>query len=236
MLQNKRLLPIAAAIFALAEGVLAVLIQLTSGNVNMWCSYAAVLLACAFLLLFFERTPAYIFTQLALGTTVCADYFLVLGGAEQKLAAMLFFSVTQLAYFLRLYLGDSHKKRRTVHVFLRIGISLFALLLTRIVLRDGADAVALVSMFYFANLLLNIVFAFWQFETSRLFAVGLLLFACCDVLIGISLIEAYLPLTEGSLLYHLAYPGFNAAWLFYVPAQTLLALSLLPRRLQQTQK
>ncbi len=105
MLKNKRLLSVAVAIFALTEGMLTVLIQVTAGNVNMWCSFSAVLLACLFLLLFFERSDAYLLTQLALVTTVCADWFLVVEGAEQKLAAMLLFSVTQLAYFLHLDIG-----------------------------------------------------------------------------------------------------------------------------------
>jgi hypothetical protein len=60
----------------------------------------------------------------------------------------------------------------------------------------------------------------------------LALFICCDVCIGLSLIEGYLPLSKGSLLYHLAHPGFNLAWVFYVPSQALLALSLLPGKLK----
>lgn len=226
MLKNGLARKLSCGAFLLAELTLSILLQLLPGRASTWCSYAAVVLACLFASLFFSRTPRYYFTQAALLATVCADYFLVLLGAKQKLLAMLFFSVTQLCYFARIYFADRNEKQRTVHVLLRVLVPLLTLLVTLWVLGGSADAVALVSMFYFANLLLNVVFSFLLGEKPPLFAAGLLLFACCDVFVGLSLIEGYLPLTEGSLIYRLAHPGFNLAWVFYVPSQALLALSL----------
>jgi len=216
------------AVFLLTELTLGILLQLLPGRAATWCAYAAVLLACLFAFLFLSRTKRYLFTQAALLATVCADYFLVLRGAEQKLIAMLFFSVTQLCYFARIYFAENRENRRTVHVILRILVPLLTLALTLAVLGKSADAVATVSMFYFANLLLNIVFAFLLGEKPPIFAVGLLLFAFCDVFVGLSLLDGYLPITKGSFIYRLAHPGFNLAWVFYVPSQALLALSLLP--------
>lgn len=212
--------------FLIAELTLGILLQVLDGRACVWCSYAAVVLACLFAFLFFSRTPRYYLTQVALLTTVCADYFLVLQGAKEKLVAMLFFSLTQLCYFGCIYFTETSKKTRTVHAILRVLVPLPTILVTLLVLGKGADAVALVSMFYFANLLLNVVFAFLLGEKLPLLAIGLLLFACCDVFVGLSLIEGYLPLTESSLIYRLAHPGFNLAWVFYVPSQALLALSL----------
>ena len=216
--------------FIAAELALAILLQVLKSPASVWCSYGAVVLACLFALLFFEKSWCYALTQAALLATVCADYFLVLRGAEQKLTAMLFFTVTQLCYFGRIYVSDAHKKRRTVHLFLRISLLIFTLALTLSVLGANADGVALVSMLYFANLVLNVIFAFIVREKPPLFALGLLLFACCDIFVGLSLIEAYLPLSEGGLIWHLAHPGFNAAWVFYVPSQALIALSLAKRK------
>lgn len=214
--------------FCIAELTLGVLVQTTSGTALVWISYAAILLACAFVALCFEATPRWLLTQIALLFTVCADYFLVVKGAEQQFLAMLFFSVTQLAYAARLFVEDTSKARRTAHLAARVGVPLLVIAVTLIVLGSGADRVALISMFYFANLALNVVFAFLQGKASLLLAIGLTLFLCCDVFIGLSLIEGWLPLTKGSILYVLAHPGFNAAWVFYVPSQTLLALSALP--------
>ncbi len=227
MLKNSLARKLLCGAFLLTELTLGILLQALSGAAVTWCSYMAVLLACLFAFLFFSRTPLYYFTQAALLATVCADYFLVVRGAKQKLIAMLFFSVAQLCYFGRIFLTDTNKKRRTVHVLLRILLPLLTLLVTLLVLDGSADGVALVSMFYFANLLLNVAFSLALGEKPPLFAIGLLLFAFCDVFVGLSLIEGYLPLAEGGLLWHLAHPGFNLAWVFYVPSQALIALSLL---------
>lgn len=226
MPQNTPARKLLCGAFLITELTLGILLQTLSGTAVTVCSYAAVLLACAFSFLFFSKTPTYYFTQAALLATVFADYFLVVKGAEQKLVAMLFFSVTQLCYFGRIYITDSLKKRRTLHIFLRVLLPLLTVLVTLLVLGQNADAVAAVSMFYFANLILNVIFAFALGEKPPLLAVGLLLFAFCDVFVGLSLIESYLPLAEGSLLWHLAHPGFNLAWIFYVPSQALLTLSL----------
>ena len=216
--------------FITAELALAVLLQLLQGRASVWCSYGAVVLACLFALLCFEKTPRYALTQAALLATVCADYFLVLRGAEQKFVAMFFFLVAQLCYFARLYQSEPQKPRRIAHAVSRGALCLITLAVTLLVLGQNADGVALISMLYFANLVLNVIFAFALREKPPLFAIGLLLFACCDVFVGLSLIEAYLPLAEGGFIWHLAHPGFNAAWVFYVPSQALIALSLAKRK------
>ena len=232
MLKNKRLLLILSCLFVSAEITLGILIQTTDVGVR-YVSYSSILLACTFCVLFFERAWGYAFTQLGLFCTVCADYFLVLTEPRRQLPAMLFFTVTQLAYFARLYTSDHDAKRRKCHLFVRICTSLSAIAATLIVLGDKTDAVALVSMFYYANLLINIVFAFLQPGITRLFAIGLLLFVLCDTLIGLSCLDAYLAIPKDSFLWTLLHPGFDLAWAFYVPSQTLIALSLLPDRLKK---
>lgn len=228
MLKNKTLLLYASSVFIVAEIALGFSLQLAQGDVRRMLSYASVMLACLFFLLFFERTGSYIFTQIGLLCTVCADYFLVLSVERQQLPAMLFFSVTQLMYFARLYFADESRKRRTCHLFCRFFASTVAILATLIVLRESIDAVAIVSMFYYANLLINIVFAFLMGKRMRIFAIGLLLFVLCDTLIGLSCLDAYMTIPADSVIYWMIHPGFDLAWAFYVPSQTLLALSLLP--------
>lgn len=232
MIQNKRLLCLLSCLFVSAEITLGILIQTADVGVRYF-SYASVLLSCAFCALFFERASDYAFTQLGLFCTVCADYFLVLTEPRRQLPAMLFFSVTQLAYFARLYTSDRNAKRRKYHLFVRIGASLLAIVATLTVLGDKTDAVAIVSMFYYANLLINIIFAFLQPGSTRFFAIGLFLFVLCDTLIGLSCLDAYVAIAKDSFLWTLLHPGFDLAWAFYVPSQTLIALSLLPKRFGQ---
>ena len=56
-------------------------------------------------------------------------------------------------------------------------------------------------------------------------ASALVLFLLCDTVIGLQVMGGmYLPIDDGSLLSRILYPGFNLAWLFYLPSQVLLAL------------
>ena len=232
MIKNKKLLVILSAAFLTVEAVLGVLLQTSQHLTPINLRYTAVVLACLFFILFAERSLSFLFTMLALLCTVGADYFLVYSEEIQQLPAMLFFSVTQTAYFLRLYFEDKSKTRRLVHLLCRAVISLVSVAVTFGVLQSSADAVAVVSMFYYVNLILNIIFAFINFEKPGVFAIGLLLFALCDTVIGLSLINTYLPLSEDSFIYKLINPGFDLAWAFYLPSQALLAVSLLPRKLK----
>ena len=82
-------------------------------------------------------------------------------------------------------------------------------------------------MFYYANLVINIVFAFVQYKKSRLFAIGLLLFLGCDTLVGINaLLTQYITSPNAQAICNAIFGALNWAWIFYVPSQACLALSL----------
>ena len=83
-------------------------------------------------------------------------------------------------------------------------------------------------------MLCNVVFAFLSFSQNPLLAIGLVLFALCDTVIGLDLLDAYLPAFRDSAINKLLHPGFNLAWMFYLPSQALLAISLLPERLKKS--
>lgn len=235
MIKNKKILIGAVAAFSTVEAVLGYILQTAGGELVPTLCFTSVVLACLFCAVFAERSYVYLLTQLALVCTVCADFFLLITPVRQQLPAMLFFSVTQLSYFLRLYLCDENKTRRAWHIGVRCAASVVAVAATFIVLGPSSDAVAVVSMFYYANLLTNIVFAFIQLEKPGLFAIGLLLFAMCDALIGFAFLDGYLPIPADSFIYKIIHPGFDLAWAFYLPSQTLLAISLLPRRITKEQ-
>ena len=213
--------------FLLCEAVLGILVQTSKGKAVVVVSYASVVLACLFAALFFEKTWKYALTQAGLICTVLADWFLVVSSPMKQLPAMVFFSITQLCYFLRLYLSQSDKKQRQVHCLVRAVAVAVALSATVIVLKGKTDALSLVSLFYYANLLVNILFAFIQFKTSSSLAIGLALFAMCDTLIGLDVMaDSYIEIDESSFIYKILHSGINLAWIFYVPSQSLIAVSL----------
>lgn len=232
---RRRIYAVAAVAFVVLEITLGVLLQTLSGRAVAATSFGAVLLACLFCTLFAERSRAYLLTQLALICTVCADYFLVWSEPQARLPAMLFFSVTQLAYATRLYFSEERRRMRRGFLIARSILSAVALLVTWLVLRERCDALALVSLFYYANLVVNLPAAFVQ-RKEQLMAWGLLLFLLCDTVIGLSLVGEYLPVAEDALLYRILSPGFNLAWSFYLPSQLLLGLSLFPARWRRQEK
>lgn len=237
MLNTRNRLINAAIIFSFLELALGIMVQTTSGMLNTTVSFAAIVLACAFAALMFTRTRDYVLTQLALVCTVFADLFLVVMSNPQRELAMLFFSVTQICYFLRIYFNQSERIHRKIHLILRICIIVVALTLTVIILKEKTDFLSLISLFYYANLVMNVVFAFTQIKKNIIFPIGLFLFAMCDMFIGFGVLgELYFILEKGTLLYWLANPGFNLAWVFYVPSQACLSLSLLKPKCLYLQK
>lgn len=212
-------------VFITIELVLGILVQTTSNNLNTIVSFSSVVLAFLYSLLLIKKNKDTFLTSVGLFTTVCADIFLVVMNPRIQLPAMFFFSVTQICYFLRLYFNEDSKTRK-IHLIVRIIVTLVSLGITTLVLKDKTDLLSLISLFYYANLIINIVFSFTGHEKSIIFSIGLILFACCDLLIGFNIMSsAYIELSPGTFFYFLAHPGFNLAWVFYVPSQVLIALS-----------
>lgn len=227
MRRNKLFFGILISLFFVVETALGILLQCSSGRAVSVFSFLSVVLACLFCLLFMARTKAYLLTQTALIFTVAADYFLVLSNPQIKLPAMLAFLVTQLCYGLRIFLTDENEGRKRVEALVRIVLSFGIVIATAAVLGRDCDLLAPVSMLYYLHLLLNVVFAFLRFKRNAVLAFGLLLFILCDTLIGLAMLESYFPVNS-DLIGRIVHPGFDLAWAFYLPAQMLLAVSLLP--------
>ncbi len=221
---KKKQLSLQILIFIIIELSLTVLVQLTSGAFNTIVSFSAVV--CAFLYSLLNYNKKNILIIIGLLTTVCADIFLVVVDPMKQNLAMSFFSITQICYLIYIY-NSQNKFQQKIHIIVRTITVAISLLATIIVLKDNTDFLSLISLFYYANLVVNIIFAFVVKNKNILLIIGLILFACCDFVIGISIMnESYLSLKEGTFLYFIANPGFNLAWIFYVPSQTLISLSI----------
>ena len=214
---------------------LGIALQVTEGRVINACQFCAIILACLFCAVLAERSREYVFTQMALVCTVCADFFLVWTQPMKQLPAMIFFLGAQILYAARLYLLAGKTERR-VQLILRVALCAVIVGVTLVVLGTNTDALAIVSMLYYAQLILNVAFAFVKFRSRAMLAVGFLLFLLCDTVIGLDLINGYLPISPDALLYKIIRPGFNLAWVFYLPSQVVLSLSLLPKKLKKDYK
>jgi hypothetical protein len=227
---------LSTVIFVTVETVLGVALQKNGGREGAFYSMLAVVLAFLFHFCFFEKSKDYLFTQIALLFTVLADYFLVWVEPRVKLPAMGFFLVVQLCYAARLICSNENRAFRKIQCVCHFAASLLIVFVTVSVLGKDCDLLALVSMVYYANLALNLIFAFIGFRKHALLALGLLFFIGCDTCVGISLIDGYLPIAADSPVYRVLYPGFDMVWALYLPAQILLSLSLLPKRFKRLLK
>lgn len=207
-------------IFLAAAFILYVMILTTHGQLHVWSCFISIVLCFLFALAHIRAGNRFIIA--ALGFTVCADFFLVVCSPIQQLYGMICFLCAQSLYAFWLH----RTYRGKWAVYLRFGLTAIAAAVTFLVLGKKTDPLAVISVCYYANLILNILLSCLHFTRIPMAAVGFILFFLCDTVVGLNAAGAgYLPISENSALHQILNPGFNLAWLFYLPSQVLLALS-----------
>ena len=228
---NKKILPPVVISFLAIELVLGIfMFRPNLGDASRALRFGSVLLACAFCVLFFERSWDYALTQIAFVLAICADGFLVLPSSPIQFPGVILFTASYLTYAALLYISEPRPVYRKLHLVLRIALPCAALAATVLVLREGCDALALASVFCFANLGLNVLFAIQQFRRQAVLAVGFSLLFISDMVLGFSYISSYVALSARSMTYRMVNSGVDLVWAFYLPAQVLLALGLLSKQ------
>lgn len=199
------------------------IIQLTSWQVSMCASYLAIVLVGAFALITVLGEKSAHLIRLGLLFTLVADYFLVIKD-DAELEGVIAFLAVQLCYCAYLVIEEKRRNVRNLNIYTRVLLVTVLVILCIVVLGDLVDALSIVSVIYYANLVVNVAFAFLLGREKRIFAIGLVLFAMCDLCIGLDvLFDAYL---ESDALDIFFGRYFNLPWVFYQPSQTLIALYL----------
>ncbi len=215
-------------IFILAQLVLYYFTLFVGGKIGNTASFIIVALSFLYSLLFLDFKHLKFITQVALLFTMFADVYLVLllpQTERTRSIAMTFFTVTQIAYYIRILQEQSNKKINAVNTVLRICLTILIVLVTILVIKDKTNYLAIISVIYYANLFINLVFAFINVKKSPLVAIGLLLFMLCDTIIGLQVMDgSFLPINN-EFISKILYSGFNTAWVFYAPSQVLLSIS-----------
>ena len=137
---------------------------------------------------------------------------------------------------MRTYTEDDNRLRKKIHLILRIAASIVSLIVTSVVLGNRADLLSMLSVFYYAQLILNLLFSFLQFKKLRTLAIGFSLFIISDTLIGFDSLSGYLLIPRGSFIYFAVKNGSRLVMPLYLAAQILIPLSLLPRKRKTLQK
>lgn len=148
----------------------------------------------------------------ALALTVLADVFLLLLNAHYALGIVVFCLVQGL-YFVRIYRSNEGRS------LWGLRLSLFLLSLVVLNLLDLLIPLNILALFYFTNFFCNALSSLGcPGRNMQLFSIGLWLFLCCDLCVG---------LFQNPQLVPPAVSAFVAVgmWLFYLPAQVLITLS-----------
>jgi len=194
-------------------------------------NFSVVAIAFVHAIIVSGKSPHKIIFLTAMLFTVISDVFLTLrytktGSYTDQVVAMCTFSVTQICYAIYLFLQSNNKKVKIASVIVRAILSIAVIVATVVVLKDDVNALAVIAMFYFTNLIVNALFAFIEFKNNPLFAIGLLFFIFCDILIGLGIaMEMFITVSQTSFIYKMVY-GFNHGWMFYSISQTLISLSI----------
>lgn len=223
---RKKYVTPAIIIFSIIEIILLGFVLFGISPYRRYCSYGTVCLSFAFSLCFISYKNKNYLIQFALFFTIIADFYLVLLKSDEKLIAMISFSIAQIFYAAEIHKKTIKEKPRKIFLYFRIFAILIAEFLCFVVLKNKVDFLSLISLFYFANLLITTAQAFYNFKHSKLFAIGLLLFILCDIVIGLQgLFTMYFDLNSNLLIYKIIFSRYNLAWHFYVPSQTLIAIT-----------
>lgn len=208
------------ALFLLIELPLYHIILTTGGDKLVYSSFISIVVCCVYALIWAKNEPL---TAVGLTCTMIADYFLVICDPIERTWGMVFFLAAQSLYAIRLHRAIPSR----VFLGLRIGILSLGAVVAWMVLGDKTDLLAILSILYYANLILNIFAAFSHFRTEKLAAIGFLLLILCDTVIGLQVAcDTYLPIGEDSLIYKIIFMDFHLSWFFYLPSQVQLALSV----------
>jgi len=223
---KKILLLILAGVFVAVETVLAVFILLghANNNVSAELMYSVVVSAFIFALAYTAVKRGFYLHLAALFFTVIADIFLILWPLDDfYLLGVLIFCCAQFFYMLET-LRDASGIIRAANLFSRLPLFFFFEFIFYGVMGGSSFGILeAITAFYYGNLVANVIFAFVKVRKSPLFAIGLLLFALCDLMVGINNASNNLP----ALFTQILQPNVAFwVWLFYVPSQTLIALSL----------
>ena len=194
---------------------------------HQYLTYSALVLGALYSLFFVkDRWRALMITG-ALIFGLIADYFLVLKFSHTTLA-MCFFLGAQLCYALLTSTFARSKKGLIIQLAIRLIITALGIGLVYIVLSEGAEPLYVISVAYYVNMLYSAIISYIHFRDGtmqKFVAIGLTVFALCDIAVGFDFLISIFGLGPGNIIYELKNLPFNLSVLFYIPSQITLCLA-----------
>lgn len=160
---------------------------------------------------------------LGLGFTCIADYFLILRNQYYE-AGVIAFLLTQICYFFFLA-ADCEGFRLKRPVMLRVGFASIVSVVSMCMIKQFSLLFVVVP-FYAVFFIGNIMRASLQYTAHPLFSLGLILFFCCDICVGLSNGEL------AGLTVPFARTFQWLIWVFYIPSQVCISFYIYRKGLE----
>jgi hypothetical protein len=142
---------------------------------------------------------------------------------------MVFFLIAQAAYAMKTLRFATSEREKRLHAVLRLSFSIIGAAATLLILGKDCEALFVISVVYYANLLISMVISFVHSRSKEalITGIGLLLFALCDISIGFDFLIDIFSLGEGDLIFDFMEKSPSFVYIFYPPSQAVLAISAL---------
>ncbi len=183
-------------------------LDISGAGGSRWIKYASIVLCLGFSAFLSARGGERLVTA-AMGFTLAADTFLLLLDTAYAMGVALFCAV-QALYFVHIYRLNGHRAA------LPVRLALFLAAVAALWMPDMLSPLNLLAALYFTAFVCNAAQSLSIKNT--LFSVGLILFLCCDICVGVHNVPELFPAGLRSF-------ADIGMWLFYLPAQVLITLS-----------
>ena len=156
--------------------------------------------------------------------TIIADIFLVLTLSYFEIG-LLFFIIVQLMYAANIYI-TRHGLRLTVGLAVETAIRIILSIITVIIAVQVLlfDWEIVLASIYAVNFVINLVMVFSLFRQKYLLAIGMLLFAFCDIFVGL----LNLPYFTNAVINRDLIFALMA--MCYIPSQIIIAVSTVHKK------
>ena len=177
-MQTRKIIPFIC--FLIAESILYYFILTAGGQTLVITSYASIVLCFLFALQGIKTRPLMVAGLLC---TVGADFCLVICSPIEQLWGMVFFLGAQTLYAIQLH----KQQKNNIILLIRMILNVVAALVAVLVLKENLDALAMVSVCYYANLIMfgflthlgqNLNFFFWPMRFFKIL---------CPIILALSL-------------------------------------------------
>lgn len=190
----------------------------------IYLKYAGVLLclALAVVMNFFIKDKDTVILTVALVFTAISDLFILVINTYYQIGLITFIA-TQSVYLYRMYVDRIEKIKITLVVRVLAAALLMAVMDIMMKNAGGLNFMIAEVCVYIVMLVGNVVDAFLLVRKGAInivFAVGLLLFLCCDICVGLdnaSMVVSSLDLGSAARTVNFL------IWVFYLPSQVLIA-------------